>query len=251
MFLVVLRLLLLLLLLIVVAGLLLLLILIVLLLLVFLLLIVLFLLVLLLIALRKRRELLLPVLWLVLTAGMILLIDLARHTSHLAYIRYTLLAAPALYLAAGATAMWSGRFLRHALPVALLLLCGLVLPSYYEQPKENWRGLGELLAVDARPSDPLVFAATEEWNATALCLCLSRYYHNSGQPIVAIDRPASPALAADIPRGTTWLIVACTPGQKFTPTELESWLPGSRLIQEWQWSMAVVCKMERPATLAK
>src|SRR5207245_2463735 len=42
----------------------------------------------LLLALRKRRELLLPVLWLVLTAGTIALLDLVRHTSHLAYILY-------------------------------------------------------------------------------------------------------------------------------------------------------------------
>ena len=197
------------------------------------------------IALGRRRELLLPALWLVFTGGTIMLIDLARHTTHLAYIRYTLLAAPALYLLAAATASIKRRYVGHLLPGALLLLCALVLPSYYEQPKENWRAMGQTLAAEARPSEPLIFAASEEWSATSLPLCLSRYYHDPAQPVLALDHPASPALAAQLPPGRAWLIVAASPGQQFTPAELEAWLPGSRLVHQWDWSMAVMCKMER------
>lgn len=203
-------------------------------------------LVLLAIALRKRRELLLPVLWLICTAGTIALIDVARQTSHLTYIRYTLLAAPGLYLAIAAAGARSRISLGHLLPALVLALCALFLADYYDQPKENWRAVGQMLSEEARPSEPLIFAAQEEWNATALCLCVSRYFHGPSRPILAIDHPASAALANQLPPGRAWLIVAATPGQEFTQAQLEKWLPGSRIIASRQWSMVVVCQIERP-----
>jgi hypothetical protein len=208
-------------------------------------------LILLVVALRKRRELLLPALWLVLTAGIIALIDLTRQTSHLAYIRYTLLAAPGLYLAVGAVGKRSGVSIGHVLPAALLVVCALLLGDYYDQPKENWRAVGQMLAAEARPAEPLIFAAREEWNATALCLCVSRYFQGPSRPILALDHPASAALAGELPAGRAWLIIAAAPGQEFTRAELESWLPGSRVIESRQWSMVVVCRIERPGLPGK
>lgn len=204
-------------------------------------------LILLVIALRKRRELLLPALWLICTAGTIALIDLARHTSHLNYIRYTLLAAPGLYLAVAAAGKRDKVSAGHLLPGSLLVLAALLLPDYYNEPKENWRAVGEMLSEEARPTDPIVFAAHEEWNATALPLCVSRYFQGPPRPILAIDHPASEAVANDLPRGRAWLIVAATPGQEFTREQLEAWVPGSRLIESRQWSMVVVCRIERTA----
>jgi hypothetical protein len=208
-------------------------------------------LILLVIALRKRRELLLPALWLFLTAAMIALIDLTRHTSHLAYIRYTLLAAPGLYLAVGAAGKRSGVSAGHVLPAALLVICALLLPEYYDQPKENWRAVGQLLTAESRPTEPIIFAAPEEWNATALCLCLSRYFPGPSRPILAIDHPASASLARELPAGRAWLLIAATRGQEFTRAELESWIPGSRVLESRQWSMVVVCQIQRPGLPAK
>jgi len=208
-------------------------------------------LILLVIALRKRRELLLPALWLVFTAAMIALIDLTRHTSHLAYIRYTLLAAPGLYLAVGAVGKRSGASMGHVLPAALLLICALLLPQYYDEPKESWRAVGQMFTAEARPAEPLIFAAPEEWNATALCLCLSRYFHGPSRPILVIDHPASAALARELPAGRAWLLIAATPGQEFTSADFESWIPGSRVIESQQWSMVVVCQIETRAGLPR
>ena len=39
--------------------------------------------------------------------------------------------------------------------------------------------------------------------------------------------------------------------KQFTAAELESWIPGYRIVQQWNWSMAVVCKVEKTGSAAK
>src|SRR5690606_32684089 len=117
----------------------------------------------------RVRSGLLPLLWLVLTAGFIVALDLARGTRHVAYIRYTLLAAPGLYLLAPAAlarlpGLW-GKVAGAAVPGLLVIGCALALPFYYNEPKENWRGLGEAMREGARSSDRFIFAADEPWQA--------------------------------------------------------------------------------------
>src|SRR5205823_3675066 len=73
-----------------------------------------------------RRDLLLWGLWLWLTVLPIALLDFARGTKHLEFVRYTLLASPALYAIIAAVLSTSRlALLRHLPPAVVALSCAL------------------------------------------------------------------------------------------------------------------------------
>ncbi|MEO6435006.1 MAG: glycosyltransferase family 39 protein, partial [Tepidisphaeraceae bacterium] len=108
--------------------------------------------------LRDRRDLLLWGLWLWLTILPIAALDLSRRTQHLEYIRYTLLASPAIY-AVAATALANRRgWIRHLPPGVLALACLAALPAAYEAWwKADWRRLAKAIDDHAAPGDVIVF----------------------------------------------------------------------------------------------
>jgi uncharacterized membrane protein len=167
-----------------------------------------------------RRDLLLPLLWLFLTAGAVAALDLLRSTSHLLWIRYTLLASPGLYLMAAALGARRRRFLPHLLPGALLLLllCVLSLPEFYRSQKEDWRGLGAFVHQRALPDEPIVFAASQAWYATDLCIGFSHYEHSPQRAVVVLSGPASPAVLDYLrSRPRLWIISDDVEPQRFLP----------------------------------
>src|SRR5439155_10798706 len=111
---------------------------------------------------RRRPQLSLWGLWLWLTIAPLAVLDLVRGTKHLEFVRYTLLASPAMYaLLAGALPASSGK-LRHLPPLLTALACAMALPAAYSTWwKADWRALAAVLDREARASDVIVFAAYE------------------------------------------------------------------------------------------
>jgi hypothetical protein len=156
----------------------------------------------------RRREFALPVLWMMLTAGFIAALDIARSTSHLEWLRYTLLASPPLYLViAGLLAGRREPGVAHLLPAAALLICMLSLPRFYDGKKEDWRGLGAHIRNTIPPDQPMVFAASQSWYAADLCIGLSHYQHSDQRPVLVLTRPADGELLAQLRQyPSLWLI---------------------------------------------
>jgi hypothetical protein len=120
--------------------------------------------------LRGRRDLLIWWLWLLSTVGMVLITDLVRGTRQLEFLRYTIVAAPAVYallaaLFAPLLADRRQRWLAHVVPAAALVTCICALPSAYEEtqtPKPDWRVPAALMAREATPRDAVIFRAASE-----------------------------------------------------------------------------------------
>jgi hypothetical protein len=141
----------------------------------------------------RRRDLLLWGLWLPLTVLPLVILDLARGTKHLEFIRYALLAAPAVYaLVAGALLHSRSTIVRHLPPALAVLACLAAMPAAYDAwQKANWRGLVETMDAAARPGDVTVFWAGDDYAhyPNAAYLHTSYYRHTPQGPIVILRNP--------------------------------------------------------------
>lgn len=146
---------------------------------------------------RRRPELVLWIFWFAGAAGLVLLLDLLRGSKHLEYSKYTLLAAPALFVAV-AVAAWQLRP-RWRLAVATLLavLCAIALPSAYTLNKPPWVLAAANLQQSAGRDDLIVFARSYDpsWVPPSLYLSISHYAPNLRAPIVFQRRAPAPEVA--------------------------------------------------------
>lgn len=109
--------------------------------------------------LRWRRDLLLWCLWLVGSVGMLLVLDLARSTWHLALVRYALLGSPAVFaVLAAIAATIPNRFIRHAIPLAALLGAVAALPTTYYRAKPDFRLLARHIDQRIKPGEVVIFS---------------------------------------------------------------------------------------------
>jgi hypothetical protein len=169
-------------------------------------------------AVRRRREFLLPALWLVGTLGFVAALDLFRSTRLLHEARYLLLGAPALYafLAGAVPRRQAGaepvtRALRHALPGVIVLAClARGIASASRAPELDWRPLAEFLDDPARANDVIVFSreGQADWYTGYQVMA---YGHASdlppGRPVALLDLPGADALVADVAkRGRCWIV---------------------------------------------
>jgi hypothetical protein len=199
-------------------------------------------------AVRRQRDLLLPLLWLTLTAGVIALLDLARATQHLEFMRYTVLASAGLYLLIPAALLRIRRWLGHAVAAMLVAVCLAFLPFYYATAEnaESWRGMGRYLAAHARPDEPLVFAGPTSWYAQSLCIAALHYGHEPSRAVLILDRPATPQLLRELTRGrstTVWLAQGRPWGQEIPPEEARRLLPGASVGHVEPYSTVQVVKL--------
>src|SRR5262249_38313225 len=85
--------------------------------------------------LRRRPQLWLWVIWFWATVGPMVAMELVRGTRHLDFLRYTLLAAPALYVVLAEfvppSSPRSFSWMRQAVPAIVTLCCGLSLSATY------------------------------------------------------------------------------------------------------------------------
>jgi hypothetical protein len=151
------------------------------------------------ITLRRRPDVLLWAIWLPAVVALPLAIDLARNTWGLAMIRYTLVAGPAVYcLLAIIGLAWvpRSRWVRHAVPLAVVLSCLAALPHVYTPWRPDWRTLGRQLAARAGPDDAIVYASDSDpvFLPTVYFLCTSHYANPTRATVFLLDRPADAQL---------------------------------------------------------
>jgi hypothetical protein len=136
-----------------------------------------------------------------------LLLDVARGTQHLTYIRYTLLASPALYAVVAAlrfdrrdnaggdaTALprrRRRRWIAHLAPALIALACLLSLPHAYEAWwKADWRSLAGQIDRHRQPGDVVVFLGRAHASDPNSNFLYSSFYRRAPfGPTVLMDRP--------------------------------------------------------------
>lgn len=147
--------------------------------------------------LRRRPDLMLWWLCLVCTIGLVLGMDLARETRHLAFIRYVLPAAPPVYVLIPAVVSGARlRWVRQALPAAALGISLLAIPEAYQTAITDPHLIANDLQQVMQPNDFFVFIATgnDRWEAFAHFLVLDRYIGRFPGPIAVEEDVASPAV---------------------------------------------------------
>src|SRR5439155_3084219 len=150
---------------------------------------------------RRRKDLLLWGLWLWLTILPLLLLDLARATQHLEFIRYTLLASPALYAMIASALPAESKRLRHVPPALVALACVLALPAAYQSWwKADWRALATIIDREARPGDVIVFCAHPTWDTYPHAAYLHTSYYRRTPPnsIVLLRDPPEEQLLREL-----------------------------------------------------
>ena len=184
---------------------------------------------------RRRPELQLPLLWLFCGIGLLTVLDMARSSIHLTFIRYSTLSGIGIYLLlAVVLAPWRG--LRHVVPAAACGWCLLALPAVYAGPYEkwqsgfeDWRIVAAILAEYAQPHDLIVFSAENRtpFFAHVSMLGTSHYSGTIHCPIVVATRRADEKLLADIAgRRPRFIWVVVTDASSARP---EAFIPGIQL----------------------
>jgi len=159
----------------------------------------------------RRRDLLLWVLWGLGTIGFVAAMDLARQTTLMGYMRYTILASPAIYAVIAAFDWPRRNFLRDAVAIAAIGLLGIVaiqrnldgVPA-----KEDWRKLADNLNHFAGPDDLLVFSNHDPWASSGTWYMGYKYYTlDSHRPWLILNGRADARVLEKLrSRPCLWLI---------------------------------------------
>jgi hypothetical protein len=193
----------------------------------------------------RRSKLLLWVLWLAGTIGMLAAADLLRGSIFLEYLRYGILASPAVY-AIIACVDWPPRpLLRDAVPWCMLaLLTVLVSVRLHDgvASKEDWRQLASDLDAHAAPDDLLVFYGNDPWISPGTWyMCFTYYMPQSHRPWLILQHRADAALLRRLAsRNSIWLIGKYP--QEDGPALLPGWQPQSVLQNP---TAGAICRMVR------
>jgi uncharacterized membrane protein len=164
-----------------------------------------------LIRLIKRRDLLLWILWTLGTIGFVAAMDLTRQTTLVGYMRYTILASPAIYAVIAAFDWPRRNFLRDAVAIAAVGLIGVVAVQRSVDgvpAKEDWRALTDNLNHFAGPDDLLVFFNRDPWASSGTWYMGYKYYApDSHRPWLILRGRAGATLLKQLqPRPCLWLI---------------------------------------------
>jgi uncharacterized membrane protein len=163
--------------------------------------------------LRRRPDLLLWYLW---TAGVVLpliLLDLTRSSMHLAFPRYTLLAAPGIFAVVAAGFDRFKTRWKYAAPVAVIAACALFLPTSLAEPasKPDWQPIATVAADSIHAGDVLVITAPPD-QAKLGYLYVSHYLGSAHPSVVILTQPASPSLERELrSHQHVWVISAWAP----------------------------------------
>ena len=177
--------------------------------------------------LRRRDDLLLWCLWLVVPVGLLAGLDLALTFGQLARIRYALIAGPAVYALAAALLFHRRGLVRHALPGVAAVACVLALPGVYREVKTPWRDIGATLQLAARPGEVLILPSGED--RAAFRHALLHYSHSPARPLLLLgDHLSSRARRRLQVTGTAWLVSDAT-------MQVDRRLPGATVADELKW----------------
>jgi hypothetical protein len=145
------------------------------------------------------------------TVGFVAAMDLPRQTTLVGYLRYTILASPAIY-AAIAAFNWPPRpFIRDAVAISTIGILTIVAIQRNIDgvpPHEDWRTFARDLSASAGPDDLLVFYNDDPWTSPGTWYMGFKYYApNSHQPWLILNAPAGKDVLHDLQsHKILWLI---------------------------------------------
>jgi uncharacterized membrane protein len=164
-----------------------------------------------LIRISRRRDQLLWLLWLFGTIGFVVAAGLAEHAAFVHFLRYTILASPAVYALLAGVDWPKWKAFRVLVPVSTLVILVALVLSRLGNPlvaKQDWRQLAGVIDSNAGPDDLLVFYNESPWVSPGTWYMGFRYYApDSQRPWAVLDRPADQAFLDQIKdRNTIWLM---------------------------------------------
>jgi uncharacterized membrane protein len=177
----------------------------------------------------RHRQVRLWWIWLAVPAAVALCIDLSTHRRTLSMIRYTLAAAPAIYLM---IAMLAAQLRRLGwIPLTVIAgSCALCVPSSYTTEIPDYRELPRFIASASQPNDPVIFVNSHpDTYCSEGLLCVTYYLQSQHHPIYLLHRAPAAGLLAQlksarhvcvISDGLKSLIAPIVPGLKIDRTEL-------------------------------
>ena len=179
----------------------------------------------------RRRDLLLWALWLWLTVLPIVMLDLIRTTQHLEFIRYTLLASPALYAVVAAALSDRPGKVRFLPPLLACIACVLAIQAAYSTWwKADWRLLSDAIDKVARPGDVTVFWRGDAYVAyPSIAFAHSQYYrHGEYGPIVLMQNPPTEAMLRQLRAAPGVLLISLQRGDAIVRCRRGNHLEGLR-----------------------
>jgi 4-amino-4-deoxy-L-arabinose transferase-like glycosyltransferase len=157
---------------------------------------------------RRRPDLLVWYLWVAGVVTPLLALDLSRSSMHLAFPRYTLLAAPGIFAVFAAGYEWIKGLWQYVPPAVVTLVCARLLPASLQQPqtKDDWQPIATIAAQSMGPDGALVVTAPPGWER-ATYLYVAHYLGPVNRPVAILNVPASPQLLAELhAHSPVWVI---------------------------------------------
>jgi hypothetical protein len=193
----------------------------------------------------RRANLMLWVLWLAGTVGMLAIVDLVRGSILLEYLRYSILAGPAVYAILAAVAWPPRPLLRDGVAWCTLALLTVLVSHRLRDgvaSREDWRQLAADLNAHAAPDDLLVFYGGDPWISPGTWyMCFMYYTPQSHRPWLILHRPADARLLRELAsRNSLWLIGKYP--QEDGSILLPGWQPQSILRNP---TAGAICRMVR------
>jgi hypothetical protein len=178
----------------------------------------------------RRRDLLLWVLWAWGTISFVAAMDLEHQTTLVGYLRYTILASPAVYVLIAAFDWPRRTFIRDAIAISAIGLLAIVAIQRNIDgvpPKEDWQTLAHDLNISAGPDDLLVFYNDDPWTSPGTWYMNFKYYTpDSHRPWLILNAPADADVLRQLrPRQILWLIGRYP--QLQGPNIVTGWLPAA------------------------
>jgi uncharacterized membrane protein len=188
-----------------------------------------------------RKNLLLPWLWLICTMGFVALLDLKRETFHFTQIRYTLLAAPAVYMIVAA-GVFNGKWkmiYNSLLPALLSIFLIINIPKVYIPCKERWFEIADLIKENGNPNEIIILPHAGQsfqlyW-PRFIWMAISYYIYDSNRPMIIPTKPLTQEAMSQIGWGKeAWVITRFPEFQQANSLNWAPyWVPGCQVKGGW------------------
>ena len=181
--------------------------------------------------LRRFKPLLPWVLWLCLSLGAILVLDLARTTRHAAYIRYLAIATPAVPLLFVGTVWAVRRWLAYVVGVTITFggLMYLISRNPVILDAQPYPEVASVLSRHIAPGEPIiVFESRQEalWRTPVLIMVAAHEPHIFPRTMAILSKPMTPAMLRELNARSLWLMTGFETSTEFI-------IPGARRIESF------------------
>jgi hypothetical protein len=176
--------------------------------------------------------------WLLLFAGgtiPVLCADLARRSTRLELIWYSILGAPAVYALLPNTTASLRPSLRHLLPAVAAFGCAAAVPdAYLHGLRPDWRRIGGTAAALAHDGDLVMVVPTlsfDPMHASQFTLCATHYAQPLRGPLLVSSGPVTPDLWPTLARYGGVVVITDAPSGDGVPADVGP-MPGRNFIIE-------------------